>query len=171
MEDQVKELLDVVATGLQNVNARQKHRNERLAKAEEARVADEARIRGRVDCGIWHDERLDYVAGNGIMSDFGLGDEMRIEYDGDTCPSPHDRSSNGPGTNGGEEAKPRNPIDNAAINTLPIVFIKNYATKRGKDEVLDVIAQWAGRLVENQVTDSFLSADIVSRRIRRLRMS
>ena len=110
--------------------------------------------------GIWHDPRLDFLTGLGLISELGVGFERMTENDHDpepvqSVPMVIATSSDGNGIGGGPgegEAQKLKSIENSLTKTMPIVAIKNYATKRGKDEVLEAISAWAGRLVENQVS-------------------
>lgn len=54
---------------------------------------------------------------------------------------------------GGEGS--RNEDDVNAVRALPIVVLKNYNAGK-KDDVLDVLGQWAAGLVDNQVRCSFV---------------
>ena len=45
------------------------------------------------------------------------------------------------------------------LHALPIVIIKNFATKHGKDEVLDVLANWAASLVINKAAHVLVVSD------------
>ena len=70
MENQVKEMLEVVGTGLRNVRSRQAKKLESIAQEIEAcdreKISHSSR-EAAIRLGIWHDGRLDCVAGNGIM--------------------------------------------------------------------------------------------------------
>lgn len=115
--------------------------------------------------GIWHDGRLDCVAGNGIMSELGFGDELLTDADMDAW---HGNAkvmvmnaaaveNVGIASTEAEEKerKLRNVDDTQAVETLPIVVIRNYAAKGGanREELLSVLATWAASLAENQVSD------------------
>lgn len=153
-------MLEVVGTGLRNVRSRQAKKLDRIAeqndessRAREIHSQREAAIR----LGIWHDGRLDCVAGNGIMCELGIGDEYMGEQDYDPVRTPNSTFENaafGSARACPSEVKGREPTilkGSVAVETLPIVIIKNFATKRGRDEVLTVMANWAASLVNNQV--------------------
>jgi len=100
----------------------------------------------KIQRGEWHDGRLDCVAGNGIMSELGVGDE-RFDSD-DADPANQDAGSLDPGVD--HESKPEGDLD--AIKGLPVVVIRGFEDKvGGKTELLDVVAQWATSLVDNRV--------------------
>ena len=100
----------------------------------------------RIQRGEWHDGRLDCVAGNGVMSELGVGDERFGPDDAD--PVDQDGHSLGPEVD--RESKPGG--DHDAIKGLPVVVIRGFEDKvGGKSELLDVVAQWATSLVDNRV--------------------
>lgn len=85
------------------------------------------------------------------MSELGLGVE-RFE--------PEDEDGNGSGLSEKQEQERENPKtreDVDAIRSLPIVVLKNYGTTSTasavKEEMLNVISQWAAALAENQVRE------------------
>ena len=43
-------------------------------------------------------------------------------------------------------------MDIEAVRALPVVVIKNFATKHGRDDILAVVARWAASVVESQVS-------------------
>ncbi|CAL1704048.1 unnamed protein product [Somion occarium] len=156
LSDQLKQILEVVGTGLRHVNATYKEVQEKQRKREhleQLRKEHEAQVRERIREGIWHDGRLDVVAGVGVMSELGIGDEWFSENDADFIP--RDAITLSTEKNVDEaKRKQRNTEDLQAIESMPIVIIKNFETKgRGtkRDELLDVLAQWAASLAENQV--------------------
>lgn len=98
----------------------------------------------RIQRGEWHDGRLDCIAGNGIMSELGIGDEKFGPDDAD----------------GGTEEKELLDTevsdangDLEAIKRLPVVVVRGFEDKvGGRSELLDVVAQWATSLVDNKVS-------------------
>jgi hypothetical protein len=101
------------------------------------------------------------VAGNGIMSELGFGDEPLLESDM-TLPSPPLLDDVAPIA--GEAVPPTksslvgivpspNTLDDESefIKTLPIVVLKNFATKSAKGDSWNVIAEWGASLVENRI--------------------
>jgi RNA12 protein len=106
--------------------------------------------------GTWHDGRLDCVAGNGVMSELGIGDEPFSDVYDAVSIERYGSQDAKEGEDGDKEKKKereksQEEID--AIRVLPIVVIRNYSTKIGstKDELLKTLADWAASLVENQV--------------------
>lgn len=103
----------------------------------------------KIHRGEFHDGRIDCVAGNGVMSELGVGDEPFGENDWDVevveVLSEEDYAAGG-------KKKHRTDEELERINALPVVIIRNYEDKTGnKEDVLDVLAQWAATMVENQV--------------------
>ncbi|KAI0273842.1 RNA12 protein-domain-containing protein [Gloeopeniophorella convolvens] len=147
LQDQVKQILEVVGTALRTVSATRrrqaKHNRESAARAqEEEKVA--VQIRERIRRGVWHDPRMGPLAGGGIMAELGVGDEPFGECDEDfvTNPDP-DRLSPSTRKEGADV------VDVQAVNALPIVVLRNY-TNGSKEEIMSVFAQWAAALVEGQ---------------------
>ena len=161
----MKELLDVVGSALKNATSHQRTRKARAAESSASairRAEEEQQRRSRMMKGTWHDGRLDCVAGNGIMSELGFGDELLLPEDFDevnpevAIGGVHIETLNGgkpidPCTGGTVKRNDMSSKEIEALETLPIVIIKNYATKRGRDDVLTVLAKWTASLVENQV--------------------
>ena len=153
LEDQLKQVLEIVANGLQSVaRARQAAISRKIKEAEDTEARERAakRKRERILNGTWHDGRLDCVSGNGIMSELGVGDERlgddddHSNIDGETLPEKVRE----------EERRKRDMDDGQSLESLPIVVMKNYAAREGanKEELLGVLAQWAATLAENQVS-------------------
>lgn len=123
----------------------------------EARKIEEARRRERIFQGTWHDGRLDCVAGNGVMSELGIGDEVFRAEDGNAGV---DREAFMM-----EELKREKEVENELIRkertaeevegtaTLPVVIIKNYGARGSvyREEVQKVLSQWVASLIENKV--------------------
>jgi hypothetical protein len=96
-----------------------------------------------------HNGRLDCIAGNGVMSELGIGDEPSVQenhIDGSRAiqalrPAVRELigSASGP--------------TRSAVDALPIVIIKNYASKNSRDreDVLEALAKWTSRLIEFKV--------------------
>lgn len=159
LNDQLKGILEVVTKALQGVSSAHQTEIQRQVKhieQEKARKVDEERKAERIRRGIWHDGRLDCVAGNGVMSELGIGDEIMREWEMDPESVPmaleeeHDEK-----VEAKEEKvvkKQRNAVDAAAVEALPIVVIRNFAEGgSGREDTLNVLAQWAANLEENQV--------------------
>lgn len=146
----------MVGTGLAAVSTRERKREDEQARANELadeRHAQEAVRRAELKHETWHDGRLDCVAGNGVMSELGIGDElMRPELDFDVpVASLAAERSVGDAEKVPAVARQKTPTEVQTLKTMPIVIISNFATKRGKDEVITVLSKWAASLVENQV--------------------
>lgn len=162
--DQLKQILEVVGSALMNVNRslRKATKHEfKIQREAEARKIEEARRTERIRQGTWHDGRLDCVAGNGIMSELGVGDEdFSAEYSKIGLDEGNEAFMM-------EELKKEKEVENElirkersaeeieAIATLPVVVIKNYGARGNvyREELQKVISQWAATLVENKVSD------------------
>jgi len=143
-----------VTSALKSVSSSHRRSIQRAVEREERRRLEgieRERCRKQIIQGSWHDGRIDCVAGNGVMSELGLGVE-RFE--------PEDEDGNGSGLSEKQEQERENPKtreDVDAIRSLPIVVLKNYGTTSTasavKEEMLNVISQWAAALAENQVRE------------------
>jgi RNA12 protein len=170
-------MLEVVGTALVGVSSSHKNaiqRNIKGQELEEEKRAEEASRSERIRRGIYHDGRLDCVAGNGIMSELGFGDELMTS---DDMEGKHGDAGEGLGEktakdweeivkkDGLEERERKQDImgDPQAFGTLPIVVIRNFASKGGakQGELLTVLASWAATLTDNQVGDCFFHASVV----------
>ncbi len=142
--------------------------------------AEKARRRDRLVRGGWHDGLLDCVAGNGIMSELGYGDEEITEDDmvpkavplmDATAPIAGEPA---PPTAASVQglvkpiALPTTPTPTTAaeldeeaenISTLPIVVLKNFAQKTAKGDLWNVMAEWGASLVENKVAHVIVVTD------------
>jgi hypothetical protein len=118
------------------------------------RETDELRQKDEIRRGTWHDGRLDCVAGNGIMSELGIGDELFGDKDGVEPLHCSDRSPKQK-VQDGVHRKRRAAEDVEAVASLPIVVIRNFSVKLGssREGLLVVLAEWAATLIENQVGD------------------
>ncbi|THH22364.1 hypothetical protein EUX98_g8222 [Antrodiella citrinella] len=176
LSDQLKQILEVVGTGLRGVNMSYRKRHER--QLQELRVAElqkqyEARVQRRIDEGIWHDGRLDCIAGNGVMSELGIGDEMFseqmdavvVKVDGSASSEKAEWKDNGEaGSPNPEEAKrkQRSAEDLQAIEAMPVVVLRNFETKGGAEQrevLMNVLSQWAATLAENQIAHVIVVSD------------
>jgi hypothetical protein len=153
LDEQLKDVLDVVGSALRRVNSSHADRL-RATKARE-RVTERRRLEDairleRIRRGIFHDPRLDCVSGNGLMSEVGIGDE-RLDDDFEARDSwevetvDHSKSS--------ESEKSESEPPAIDIPGLPIVVLKNYDAKGAvkREAILNVLAIWSAALVENQV--------------------
>lgn len=132
-------------------DAEKRERRKRIEVEEDTR-------RQRIARGTWHDGRIDCVAGNGIMSELGFGDERLSDADGDAVVQlpeveEEDYSLNEKSPNHTTDHKRKADKDLEAVEALPIVVIRNFATRSGsnRQDLLAVLAQWAAALAENQV--------------------
>lgn len=160
LQDQLKQILEVVGGALKNVNhhlrnsAKQKVKEERRVQA---RSEYEARIREAIRKGIWHDPRLGAIAGVGIISELGLGDEPLDELVITSTESTEAEGLEKRRTTEDQLARKERTLEELyAIKALPVVVIKNYAARgrTGRQEPQEVLSQWAATLVENQVLPS-----------------
>lgn len=170
LTDQLKEILQVVGTGLRGVNTSYRKQHQRELKEQQKaqlRIEEEAKVREKIHEGIWHDPRLDCIAGNGVMSELGVGDELFSELDADVKSLVV--AAQGV-TNGANEKQRRvedseaegkkqaSSEDIQAIDAMPIVILKGFDSRGSgskREEVLTVISQWAAGLVTSQVRSDF----------------
>lgn len=170
LNDQLKQILDVVGRGLSRVNSSHRTRHDREIKQaglKEERSKENDIRREKIEAGLWHDGRIDVVCGHGIMSELGVGIERFTEADADppravaaeteVFNEKGGRVENRPsGDKQAEQAKQRqeHAEDLQSVEAMPVVIIKNFDSKGGgarKEELLEVLAQWAASLAEGQV--------------------
>ena len=108
--------------------------------------------------GIWHDGRLDCVAGNGVMSELGVGDEVFREDDADRLVKTQAQTDGEKrDANGNVEdvkRKQRSAEDLKAVEAMPVVILRNFGTRGGGEQrevLVNVLSQWAASVAENQV--------------------
>ncbi|THG98922.1 hypothetical protein EW026_g3341 [Hermanssonia centrifuga] len=182
LSDQLQQVLDVVGMGLGSANTSYHKRRQR--QMEEQRVAqllatNEARIRQRIEKGIWHDPRLDCIAGNGIMSELGIGDEYFGDADADANEARTSEMKSGNpgvidqsqekgdwdtdqnGSNSNNQKKAAKTDDTLALEAMPVVVIKNFESKGGgqREELLNVLALWAANLAQSQTAHVIVISD------------
>ncbi|WWC89726.1 uncharacterized protein L201_004651 [Kwoniella dendrophila CBS 6074] len=178
VDQQLRQMLEIVGGALKDVSthAQQEHQHETQQLKDDASVAIEReRQRRLIARGGWHDGRLDCIAGNGVMSELGVGDEPYLEGDLDVAPPP---LMDDTAPIKGEAVPPTSaslPIPKAAspeeiaakaaqaaanadldaeseeIKSLPIVVLKNFAQKTAKGDLWTVLSEWGASLVENKV--------------------
>ena len=95
------------------------------------------------------------------MSELGVGVERFTEVDADSFPRAESdalerEKESGMDERRADEArqKSQRSEDLQAVESMPVVIIKNFESKGGgqrKEELLNVLAQWAASLAENQV--------------------
>ena len=156
MPEQLDQILAVVTLALKRVSSSHRFEIQRQIKhhthLEEQRI-QKAHKHQAVIHGTWHDGRLDCVAGNGIMSELGVGDECFEPANSiyDILPEEEEAM-----LTENEKVFKKHKAQNAMdiTNSLPIVVIKNYTANSGsstKEALLEALAQWAAKLIENQV--------------------
>lgn len=156
LTEQLDQILTVVTLALKRVSSSHRSKIERQIERQEHledQRTEETHKRWAITHGAWHDGRLDCVAGNGIMSELGVGDErFETANFSNTILSEEEKVT----TVENEKAlrkKAQDPMD--MTNSLPIVVIKNYAANFGsptKEALLEALAQWSATLIENQVS-------------------
>lgn len=87
------------------------------------------------------------------MSELGVGDECFELANSINAMSPKEEEAMGTENEKAfKKHKAQNSMD--ITNSLPIVIIKNYTANFGsstKEALLEALAQWAAKLIENQV--------------------
>ena len=161
LEDQFKQILDVVGTGLVRVNAdhRKQHRYAvRRAHVAELQKEEQVRVETRIREGRWHDGRIDCVAGNGVMSELGVGDELfnDAEVDSASISETSEKALEVKKTEEEElKRRQKSAEDLQAVEAMPIVVIKGFESKGGgpsREILLNVLAQWSAKLAQTQVS-------------------
>ncbi|KAF9452822.1 hypothetical protein P691DRAFT_771933 [Macrolepiota fuliginosa MF-IS2] len=175
LSDQIQQILNVVGGALHRVYvSRRQDTQKRVIKEENDRKAAEEveRRRAKIKDGTWHDGRLDCVSGNGIMCELGVGDEMWDSDDTVAGSVLEKGGEQGVADKQAEEEtqKKRTEMDVEAIGALPIVIIRNFDSKAfggtgllasgaTREDVLNVLANWAGSLVDNQLAHVIVISD------------
>ncbi|KAJ7090200.1 RNA12 protein-domain-containing protein [Mycena belliarum] len=157
LPEQVREILAVVRTALKGVNssheAQVQRQIRRTAQAEERARMDILHLR-KIQRGTWHDGRLDCLAGNGVMSELGIGDELM--EDDDRVAFTEEKEENEQDKKKKQDGK----VELEAVRTLPIVLIRNFAARgSNREEIYDVLAEWAASLIENQFAHVVVISD------------
>lgn len=158
LPEQVKQILEVVGTALRRVsNSRSSSSERNKARAARATAQEEQEhaLRERIARGTYHDPRLGPIAGNGVMSELGLGDEPFGPADEDAVEV---AETTGEGEHPEKDTR-RDAATAEAVNALPIVVIKNFASAAGKEEVIGVFVQWAAALADGQVAHVIVVSD------------
>ncbi|KAI0670636.1 RNA12 protein-domain-containing protein [Trametes maxima] len=176
LTDQLKQILDVVGRGLARVNTSHHNQHERevkQAQLKEVRVKEAAARQEQIEKGLWHDGRIDALCGNGVMSELGVGVEHFGEADAD-APKPAPANDEVLNEKRGqmqseeekqeEEAKQKKQRaeDLQSSQSMPVVIIKNFESKGGgarKEELLNVLAQWAASIADGQVAHVIVVSD------------
>ena len=119
-----------------------------------------SRRRQLIARGGWHDGRIDCVAGNGPISELGLGEEPT--YDSDLMPQILMPILPDPISTSRSEVKVTDAdldAESEFIKTLPIVVLKNYAQKSARGDLWTVLSEWGASLVENRVAHVIVIAE------------
>ncbi|KAF9475682.1 hypothetical protein BDN70DRAFT_883451 [Pholiota conissans] len=165
LHDQLKRILDVVTYALRGVSSSHRGTLQKQLKNEEdlaKRRLQAARQQQAILDGTWHDGRLDCVAGNGIMCELGVGDEL---FDEDMAVHLENYENNLKLMEQEQQhlvRKQKALTDVNVITSLPVVVIHNYATNFGsttKEDLLVVLAEWTAKLVENNVAHVIVLSD------------
>ncbi|KAH7107757.1 exonuclease [Auriculariales sp. MPI-PUGE-AT-0066] len=169
LEQQVRDMLQVVASGLQGVASAHTTDVKRQEERQRRRIAHEehrAELLERVERGAFHDGRIDCVAGNGVMSELGLGDEPVSEKDYDAKPPAPTVVNDEQGRMDQDvkflPATQQDRLSNVPenIKALPVIIIKNFAARDvQRAEILDAIAEWTRTLVDNQIAHVVVLSD------------
>lgn len=166
LEEQLQQVLSVVTSAITSVAATHmdsvKHE---IVKEDQkrARKADAEVTKDRIRRGIWHDGRLDCVAGNGVMSELGIGDELfgdvdAIEFKSTSATTGGGHASHEKPGKATEKEYQQSAADAQAVKALPVVIVRNYELK-GNDVVLKALAQWAASLAENKIAHVVVISD------------
>lgn len=159
LQDQVKEVLDVVEQGLRQAVDHVSRQREECEKSKRRRSLLKADRLAKIRSGYSHDGRIDCVSGNGIISELGVGIERFDETDG--LSQTHGDRINEQSNAGKEEHK-----SIRSTEAIPVVIIKHYDPNcQGNEAIITTaLINWVGRLVSNKA--SFLSQ--ISSRIAQL---
>jgi hypothetical protein len=156
-QEQLRQVLTVVTSALNSVSASNHATIKRGIECEERRRLDELEAEQRREAirrGTWHDGRIDCVAGNGVISELGVGIES---FEGEYEEKELGNAGKPELETKKQNSERREDID--TIRALPIVILKNFSlTSKAsptKDEMLGVLAQWAAALVEDKVWSLF----------------
>ncbi|KAF8337623.1 RNA12 protein-domain-containing protein [Cantharellus anzutake] len=173
LDQQLMDLLKTVVTALKRVNHKHILEHERKLRKEvmqDEREKQDKRVRDIIRHGLWHDGRLDCIAGNGIIGELGLGDELfRAEDDvpediGDGEKQAVEVSARKSDFHDLVTKQERWPKawQEAEFSGVPIVIVKNFGSKGGtgtRDIVLDVFSKWATQLVEGHIAHVIVVSD------------
>ncbi|KAJ6606606.1 RNA12 protein-domain-containing protein [Mycena vulgaris] len=165
LPEQVGEMLAVVRTSLKSVNSSHQRDVQRQIRRE-AQAEERARMATvrleKIRRGTWHDGRLDCVAGNGVMCELGIGDELMEDDAAVAFGRPGEEVEEKRQRQDEEESKKKQKgkAELEAVGSLPIVVIRNFAARgSNREEIYDVLAEWGASLVENQFAHVFVISD------------
>ena len=156
LPEQLDQILAVVTLALKRVSSSHRTEIQRQIKhdahLEEQRIQKAHKRQGIIH-GTWHDGRLDCVAGNGIMSELGVGDEcFELAHSINAIWPEEEEAMGTENEKAFKKYKAQNSMD--VTNSLPIIVIKNYTANFGsitKEALLEALAQWGAKLIENKV--------------------
>lgn len=156
MQEQVKEVLDVVEEGLRRAAIHVEQDFKQAEKNEKTKLQLgllHAERLEKIRLGRFHDGRIDCIAGNGIISELGVG----VEPFGETDDLSEDEDHRSKQQSITEEKEYKEYKSMRPIEALPIVVIKHYdANCQGSNStVTAALADWAGRLASNKVDITF----------------
>ncbi|KAJ7134886.1 RNA12 protein-domain-containing protein [Mycena epipterygia] len=164
LSEQVREMLSVVRTALKSVNSSRRRDVQRQIRRE-VQAEERARMATvqleKIRRGTWHDGRLHCVAGNGVMAELGVGDEL-MDDDDPVVFARADEKGEKRKSQGEQNAKKKQKgkAELEAVRSLPIVVIKNFAARgSNRGEIYDVLAEWAANLAENQLAHVVVISD------------
>ncbi|KAK0210434.1 RNA12 protein-domain-containing protein [Desarmillaria ectypa] len=155
LAEQLQSILDVTEDALKNVGSshrRALHKQTRLAEKERLKAADEvAALRKKQGDGS-----LDRTTGGGIKSELDTRDTL-LAADAYLTKTSSETSAE---EKVDKKRKPYSAEDIEAVESLPIVIIKNFERGPGSsDELLSVLAKWAARLSEHQIAHVLVVSD------------
>ncbi|GJJ12482.1 hypothetical protein Clacol_006724 [Clathrus columnatus] len=162
LQDQVKEVLDVVEQGLRRATIyveRESKRGEENEKLKEKRNQWQAERIAKIKSGHFHDGRIDCVAGNGIMSELGVGIERFDDESERSLPdNEHQLKQEQPPSITAERKEYKSV---RSIEAIPVIVIKHYdANCQGtKSLITTALANWAGRLASGKIAHVIVTSD------------
>lgn len=169
-------MLEIVGGALKDVSTKARDDHREKIEHEKNHVLNQAeteRQRELIIQGGGHDPRMDCIAGNGIMSELGFGDEPTYENDLSPLPPPlmddtapiHGEAVPPTAASLAKipvDAEKQTPLpakpslldldeESEQIRSLPIVVLKNFAQKSARGDLWNVLSEWGAGLLENQV--------------------
>ncbi|KAF7292929.1 hypothetical protein MIND_01192000 [Mycena indigotica] len=154
LPEQLRSMLLIVRSAIKSVGGSHKRDAERhaqrAAQKEELAQANARRME-RIQRGAWHDGRLDCVAGNGVMAELGVGDEAFDDPDDLEVVHRKEVEKRTP--------YPKGKAELQALYSLPVVVIKHFEGGSRREEIFDVLAEWAASLAELQLAHVIVVSD------------
>ncbi|KAK4049700.1 mitochondrial escape protein 2 [Microbotryomycetes sp. JL201] len=157
LESQLKSILEVTSSALSKI-AREARTRASAAHDAAEKARKQQGLRQKVVAQIQtegiKDGRLDAVAGNGAMSELGVGIEQPSEDEPAVIIGPKSRATVRQLASGNTEVV-------ESVPALPIVVLRGFAAKgENKHDILwQVMSEWAAALVENQVAHVIFVSD------------